>query len=279
MQLVLVTVLALGATPASTASRQPAAPPQPIPAQAPEYAGVAPGECCEDEACGCRGGLMGAGLGSGNFAHNLALRAAMPQTCYAPRYGCYHGSERFMNRYPAFHGTYYRRPYNYRNYFDYPWHAEMHEPTSLFSFNVANEERDDAERVPPMARRAPQAAAPSRPVPVPQNTKRPIADPAPKSAAAPIVQPGYELTPVANVDVATPPAPPAPGAVRAVTFSPGSIEPAPTLAPVIEGRSNRGQPTLAPVTSRSHQASLAPVVAPVQVTPRAEYLSRSPATR
>lgn len=59
----------------------------------------------------------------------------MPQTCYNPKYGCY-GADRHMNRYPAFHGNYYRRPYNYRNVFDYPWHAEMHEPTSFFSYHV-----------------------------------------------------------------------------------------------------------------------------------------------
>jgi len=63
----------------------------------------------------------------------------MPQSCYQPAYGCYPGT-RFMNRYPAFHGTYYRRPYNYRNVFDYPWHAEMHEPTSMFSFHTDNEQ-------------------------------------------------------------------------------------------------------------------------------------------
>jgi len=59
----------------------------------------------------------------------------MPQTCYNPKYGCY-AADRHMNRYPAFHGTYYRRPYNYRNVFDYPWHAELHEPTSFFSYHV-----------------------------------------------------------------------------------------------------------------------------------------------
>jgi hypothetical protein len=59
----------------------------------------------------------------------------MPQTCYNPKYGCY-AADRHMNRYPAFHGTYYRRPYNYRNVFDYPWHAELHEPTSFFSYHT-----------------------------------------------------------------------------------------------------------------------------------------------
>jgi|GEM_PF-2521229 hypothetical protein len=85
----------------------------------------------------------------------------MPQTCYAPRYGCYHSNNRFMNRYPAFHGTYYRNPYNYRNYFDYPWHAEMHEPTSWFSHAVPPEQRRQEEVLPVLpgasARRAESA--------------------------------------------------------------------------------------------------------------------------
>jgi hypothetical protein len=59
----------------------------------------------------------------------------MPQTCYNPTFGCYDGN-RHNNRYPAFHGTFYRRPYNYRNVFDYPWHADLHEPTSNFAYNV-----------------------------------------------------------------------------------------------------------------------------------------------
>jgi hypothetical protein len=61
------------------------------------------------------------------------------QSCYDPKYGCYGANDRHFQRYPAFHGTFYRRPYNYRNLFDYPWHAELHEPTSLFSYNVPND--------------------------------------------------------------------------------------------------------------------------------------------
>lgn len=83
---------------------------------------------------------------AGHPAHGLAahrelkkaLKAQhnmMPQSCYDPTFGCYRGS-RFMHRYPAFHGTYYRRPYNYRQVFEYPWHADLHEPTSQFSYNV-----------------------------------------------------------------------------------------------------------------------------------------------
>jgi hypothetical protein len=74
----------------------------------------------------------------------------MPQSCYNPSFGCY-PSTRFMHRYPAFHGNYYREAYNYRNYFDYPWHAGLHEPTSHFSYHVPGE--------------APAAAAPPQPVP------------------------------------------------------------------------------------------------------------------
>jgi hypothetical protein len=67
----------------------------------------------------------------------------MPQSCYNPAYGCYPGGERRINRYPAFHGSYYRKPSNYRNLFDYPWHAGLHEPTSLFSYNVINAKDDE----------------------------------------------------------------------------------------------------------------------------------------
>lgn len=58
----------------------------------------------------------------------------MPQTCYGSRFGCYPGNNgRDIHRQPAFHGYYYREPYNYRHYFDYPWHAEPHEPQPYFS--------------------------------------------------------------------------------------------------------------------------------------------------
>jgi hypothetical protein len=38
-----------------------------------------------------------------------------------------------MHRYPAFHGYYYRAPYNYRHVFEYPWHAAPHEPQDFFT--------------------------------------------------------------------------------------------------------------------------------------------------
>jgi hypothetical protein len=112
MHAVLLTVLALaggdGAYPVNDASIAPAS----------YYGG------CDE--CGGVGGLH----------HKYKQpRWMMPQTCYNPKFGCY-GADRHMNRYPAFHGYYYRRPYNYRHLFDYPWHAELHEPTSFFSYHV-----------------------------------------------------------------------------------------------------------------------------------------------
>src|SRR5262245_55988202 len=65
-------------------------------------------------------------------------RRGMPQSCYNPSFGCY-PSTRFMHRYPAFHNYYTREAYNYRHYFDYPWHAGLHEPTSMFSYHVPGE--------------------------------------------------------------------------------------------------------------------------------------------
>jgi hypothetical protein len=55
----------------------------------------------------------------------------MPQTCYSPRYGCYPGNGRDIQRYPPFHGTYYRRAYNYRTLYEYPWQTEPHQPLPL----------------------------------------------------------------------------------------------------------------------------------------------------
>lgn len=100
-------------------------------------------ECGDDcESCGC--GHRGRGGHAGGWSAKCHdWWGAMPQTCYAPRFGCYPGNNRHMHRYPAFHGVYYRRPYNYRNLFDYPWHAELREPTSQFSYETPEEERYD----------------------------------------------------------------------------------------------------------------------------------------
>ena len=117
--------------------------------------GDAPAACssCETGACGH------GHAGHGTHAKNGTCWGGMPQSCYEPAFGCYPGT-RYMNRYPAFHQTFYRNPYNYRNYFDYPWHAEIHEPTSQFSFHTqgAPAGGNDGQMM-PMPTPAPSAAA------------------------------------------------------------------------------------------------------------------------
>ena len=44
-----------------------------------------------------------------------------------------------MHRYPAFHGYYYRKPYNYRHYYEYPWHASPHAPQAFFTYGEGME--------------------------------------------------------------------------------------------------------------------------------------------
>ena len=94
-------------------------------------------DCEEEKGCCCKC------LDDGHGGGALGGFRDMPQSCYNPAYGCYPGNDRRINRYPAFYGSYYRKPYNYRNTFDYPWHAGLHEPTSLFSYNVINPEEQD----------------------------------------------------------------------------------------------------------------------------------------
>ena len=80
--------------------------------------------------CGQGGCMPAGGQCVGQDDRNRLSRwlGSMPQTCYAPHFGSYPGNNRHMHRYPAMHGSYYRRPYNYRHSFDYPWHAAPHEP-------------------------------------------------------------------------------------------------------------------------------------------------------
>jgi len=118
MNAILLTVLALGGADASTGYGGPGSDGS--------YGGDAGGYCdqCSADGCGHR--------------HRCGLLGPMPQSCYNPSFGCY-PSTRFMHRYPAFHNTYYRAAYNYRQYFDYPWHAGLHEPTSMFSYHTPGE--------------------------------------------------------------------------------------------------------------------------------------------
>jgi len=92
---------------------------------------------------------------------------SMPQTCYSPRFGCYPGNGRDIQRYPAFHGYYYRAPYNYRHYFDYPWHAEPHDPQPYFSHSGAPAEGGLTPTPDPsVSSPAPNAPAPAAPMPL-----------------------------------------------------------------------------------------------------------------
>jgi len=114
MNAILLTVLALGGADASVGYGGPGP------------GGDAAGYCDQCNADGCGRG------------RHCGLLGPMPQSCYNPSFGCY-PSTRFMHRYPAFHNTYYRAAYNYRQYFDYPWHAGLHEPTSMFSYHTPGE--------------------------------------------------------------------------------------------------------------------------------------------
>lgn len=101
-----------------------------------DSSGYAAGGGYGGECDACEGGGR---HGHHNGQHGLrSWCGPMPQSCYNPSFGCY-PSTRFMHRYPAFHNTYYRAAYNYRQYGDYPWHAGLHEPTSMFSYHVPAE--------------------------------------------------------------------------------------------------------------------------------------------
>jgi len=142
------------------------------------YATPAGGYC---DACSSEGGYA---AGHGGCVHRVFDWAwdhlgPMPQTCYAPRFGCYPGNNRFMHRYPAFHGYYYREPYNYRHYFDYPWHAQPHEPMGYFTYEQSpavdeNTAPTPADVVPP-AEIQPQAVPSPPPAPaVSQDGWKPV---------------------------------------------------------------------------------------------------------
>lgn len=127
----------------------------------------------------------------------------MPQTCYQPPYGCY-AATRYNHRYPAFHGWYYRDSYNYRNYFDYPWHAEMHEPTSYFSYNTEGSVPTRSP-LPAHAKGQPQARQPQNYARAPQPAVRPQPIPAQPAVAplAPVTSGVPRPTPLRATPVAT----------------------------------------------------------------------------
>lgn len=127
---------------------------------------ASPDSDCTARNAGRRGGHHGH-CGKGH-APRGGWFGMMPQTCYNPTFGCYDGN-RHNHRYPAFHGTFYRRPYNYRNLFDYPWHADLHEPTSHFAYNV--QEQATTTIIAPGAHDA-IPLPPPVPVPVPDSLGR-----------------------------------------------------------------------------------------------------------
>ena len=141
----------------------------------------------------CVGGHGHPGHLHGSTLHGHCL-GPMPQTCYDPPYGCYHGS-RWNQRHPAFHASYYRKAYNYRNYFDYPWHAEMHEPTSQWSYHVTGDTGVLAP-LPPIV--SPEGAtpgaekqAPPKPMPTQASFETPLMD----EVRSQLVQPNQAKAP------------------------------------------------------------------------------------
>lgn len=128
--------------------------------------------------------------------NRMSVWGPMPQSCYDPRYGCYGSDNRFVQRHPAFHGTYYRRPYNYRHLFEYPWHAALHEPTSMWSYSVEAEEivPTTIQPLPPLGRR-PATMPPTNPTP----------------RLAPAPAPNAQAPARANSPTAALPIPPEPG--------------------------------------------------------------------
>jgi len=143
---------------------------QPVPEPAESPAAVAAPESDCGPACDCAKGRHaprdGGEAGDGIKTWLCDWFGPMPQTCYGSRFGCYPGNNgRDIHRQPAFHGYYYREPYNYRHYFDYPWHAEPHEPIGYFSHQ--GDPQGGLTPTPDPGRSAPMPAPPA-PVPAPR---------------------------------------------------------------------------------------------------------------
>jgi hypothetical protein len=150
---------------------------QPAPAmmEQPSQQSVAPASGGDCAGCEGRNGVVARGRGCVGAGFNYVWDwfGPMPQTCYSPRFGCYPGNERYIQRYPAFHGYYYRQPYNYTHYFDYPWHAQPHEPVGYFTYQKS-----------PAADGSPVPAPPA--VPTPAGVQDPSFSPPPAPPAPPV---------------------------------------------------------------------------------------------
>jgi hypothetical protein len=121
---------------------------------------------CGDVGCtDCSSGAVGSCGGYGGRSWCCDWWGPMPQTCYNPRFGCYAGAGRTMHRYPAFHGYYYRSPYNYRHYYEYPWHASPHDPQAFLTYGSEIEVQEIIVPTPP------SEIGPAAPVPMPAPPK------------------------------------------------------------------------------------------------------------
>ena len=77
------------------------------------------------------------------------------------------GSHDHVRRLPAYHGTYYRRPTDYRNQHDYPWHARLCPPMHPHAYPVpldSDEFRDEESPPSPPAEQAEDAVDSDRTV-------------------------------------------------------------------------------------------------------------------
>jgi len=144
-----------------------------VPAEQPEP--VVMDDACQECDDFYAGGRLGGRGGTGRSCL-CDWFGPMPQTCYGPRFGCYPGSGRTIHRFPAFHGYYYRDPYNYRMVFDYPWHAAPHEPMGYFTYEQQAVEQQGVQPIPEaeqMPGESPQPKpAPPKPVDDGQTRRR-----------------------------------------------------------------------------------------------------------
>jgi hypothetical protein len=109
-----------------------------------------------------------------------------------------------MHRHTAFHGNYYRTPYNYRHIFEYPWQAAPHEPLDFFTsgaavsvseFEMQGAERGHAQKQTPSSRRDKvQATSPVR-VPVGHARGHVAGEPAARKGVVPAVARGNPDSP------------------------------------------------------------------------------------
>lgn len=90
------------------------------------------GQACES--CGKASCANGACASGSHIREHCRCSGPTTLTRQKPCSWCYPGNVWSHQRYPAFHGSYYHSPYNWRSAFNYPWHAEPHQPASLYPY-------------------------------------------------------------------------------------------------------------------------------------------------